>query len=169
MEFWTNPAQGEYSRLDMVDLKVHNKLFTTFYVQIVSLMKEKYGVEGAKDALREIGEGVATTMWKYVKPAKAQSKTLENIIEEIFGVSFYYTVEFKRTETGLIIIDKNCLICWEGVVEKDIPYCCILDGFFEKYISIANDEEYPIPKVQMRATKSKAMGDPHCEHLLTIL
>ena len=127
MEFWTNPAQGEYSRLDMVDLKVHNTLFTTFYVQIVSLMKEKYGVKGAKDALPE------------------------------------------RTETGLIIIDKNCPICWEGVVEKDIPYCCILDGFFEKYISIANDEEYPIPKAQMRATKSKAMGDPHCEHLLTIL
>jgi predicted hydrocarbon binding protein len=166
MEFWTRPAQGELSRLELIDMKVHNTLFTTFYVQIVSLMKEKYGVEGAKDALREIGEGVATTMWKYRKP-KAQS--LKPMIEEIVEFSFYYSVEFRDLDVGLVIVDKNCPICWEGVVEKDIPYCCIIDGFLEKYVSTASDEGYPIPRIQSRAVKSKATGDPHCEHLITIL
>jgi predicted hydrocarbon binding protein len=166
MEFWTRPAKADLSRLELVDMKVHNTLFTTFYVQIVSLMKEKYGVEGAKDALREIGEGVATTMWKYRKP-KAQA--LKPMIEDLVDFAFYYTVEFKDLDVGLVIVDKNCPICWEGVVEKDIPYCCIIDGFLEKYVCMASDDGYPVPRIQSRAVKSKATGDPHCEHLITIL
>ena len=45
MELWKRPAQGELSRIELMDMKVHNTLFTTFYVQIVSLMKKQYGVK----------------------------------------------------------------------------------------------------------------------------
>ena len=47
MEVWKRPAQGELSRAELADMKVHNTLFTTFYVQIVSLLKQTYGVVGA--------------------------------------------------------------------------------------------------------------------------
>ncbi len=172
MEFWTKPAKGELSRVELVDMKVHNTLFTTFYVQIVSLMKEKYGIEGAIEALRQIGEGVAVTMWNYVKPAKTNS--IKAIIADIASFGFYYSIDIKkviddRGREGFLLVDKNCPICWEGVIEKDIPYCCIIDGFLEQYLLIARENGYEIPQVQVRVEKSKATGDEACIHRVTIL
>jgi len=165
MEKWTRPAQGELSRMELIDMKVHNTLFTTFYVQIVSLMKEKYGVEGAKEALRQIGQGCAVSWYKYVQPLKTRS--IKRIINYIIDNSFYYAVVFKESQEGLSLLDKNCPICWEGVLEKDIPYCCIIDGFLERYLLINQEEFGLIPKVEVRAIKSKATGDRYCEHLIT--
>jgi len=167
MDKWLSPAQGELSRQDLMEMKVHNTLFTTFYVQIVSLMKEKYGVQGAIDSLRQIGEGVATTMYHYAKPLK--TKSLETLINYICDIGFYYTVDIVKSDYGLIIQDKNCPICWEGIVEKDIPYCCIIDGFLEKYMSMNHEEFGLTPPVQVRVTKSKATGHPYCEHNVTLL
>jgi predicted hydrocarbon binding protein len=165
MEIWRAPARGEISRAELADLKVHNTLFTTFYVQIVSLLKENYGVGGAINALREIGEGVAFSMWNFKKPKKTNS--LKKIISEVSNFGFYKAVSYETREDGLLVIDKDCSICWEGVLEKDIPYCCIIDGFLEKYLLLAFDEDYDIPKVQVRVIKSKATGDEQCEHLVT--
>jgi len=167
MEKWTKPARGELSRIELADMKVHNTLFTTFYVQIVSLMKEKYGIQGAIDALRQIGEGVATTLYKFIRPVKTNSLT--TLIEFIVGFSFYYPVEIKKTDFGLMVYDKNCPICWEGVMEKDIPYCCIIDGFLEKYIALVHEENDAIPLVQSRVVKSKATGEKFCQHQVNIL
>ncbi|MHA1277570.1 MAG: hypothetical protein ACTSRC_03180 [Candidatus Helarchaeota archaeon] len=169
MEIWKRPAQGELSRVELVDMKVHNTLFTAFYVQIVSLMKEKYGVEGAKDALRQLGEGVALTMFEYRKPVK--SKSLKKIINDIADFGFYYSVQFEnlKDQEGFLIIDNNCPVCWAGIVEKDVPYCCIVDGFLEQYLILAHEKGYQIPKVRIRATKSKATGDEYCEHMVEIL
>ncbi len=167
MEIWKRPARGELSRTELVKMKVHNTLFTTFYVQIVSLMKERYGVEGAIDALRRIGMGVANDMYKYIKPSKTSS--LKKIISEISQFGFYYSVNLKQDAEGLIIIDKNCPICWEGVIEKDVPYCCIIDGFLEQYLILTHEEYGLIPKVQVRVSKSKATGHEYCEHRVKIL
>ena len=94
MEFWTKPAQGELSRAELAKMKVHNTLFQTFYVQIVSLLKDEYGVDEAIVALREIGEGVAVTMWDYVKPVKTSS--LKSIIADIARFGFYYSIDVKK-------------------------------------------------------------------------
>jgi predicted hydrocarbon binding protein len=169
MEIWKRPAQGELSRVELVDMKVHNTLFTTFYVQIVSLMKEKYGVEGTKEALRRLGEGVALTMFDYREPVK--SKSLKKIINDIADFGFYYSVKFEdiKGSDNFLIVDKNCPVCWEGIVEKDVPYCCIVDGFLEQYLNLAHDHGWDIPKVRIRVSKSKATGDDYCEHLVEIL
>jgi predicted hydrocarbon binding protein len=135
-------------------------------VQIVSLLKKTYGVEGAIQALREIGYGCAETLWKYKKPER--TKSLPKLINDTVNIAFYYDVVVKKREDGLLIIDKNCPICWEGVVEKDIPYCCIVDGFLERYFVFAH-EEYGTPRAQVHAVKSKATGDEQCEHLCIIL
>ena len=166
MQKWTAPARGELSRVELATWKVHNTLFTTFYVQIVSLMKEKYGVQGAIDALRQIGEGVATTLFKYIRPIKTNS--LEALIQYIVGFAFYYPVEIKKNDFGLMVYDKNCPICWEGVQEKDIPYCCIIDGFIEKYVALVHEENNAIPLIIARAVKSKATGEKSCQHQITI-
>lgn len=166
MDIWRRPAQGELSRLELADMKVHNTLFTTFYVQIVSLMKQQYGTEAAIVALRQIGEGVAQTMYKYKKPSKGN---LKRTIAEISEFGFFYVPDIKKVENGYIIIDKNCPICWEGIVEKDVPYCCIIDGFLERYIVLINDEYGLLPLVQVRVTKSRATGDQYCEHHVTML
>ncbi|MHA1428321.1 MAG: hypothetical protein ACTSQI_20240 [Candidatus Helarchaeota archaeon] len=34
MEIWKRPAQGELSRVELVNMKVHNTLFTAFYLQL---------------------------------------------------------------------------------------------------------------------------------------
>ena len=167
MEIWKRPAQGELSRVELAEMKVHNTLFTTFYVQIVSLMKEKYGIVGAIDSLRKIGEGVAYTMYKYKKPVKTSS--LKKIISEISSIGFYYSVKITEDVGGLLIIDKNCPICWEGVVEKEIPYCAIIDGFLEKYLALTREEYMLIPEVQVRVGKSKATGDEYCEHRVILI
>lgn len=171
MEFWTKPAQGELSRVELAKMKIHNTLFTTFYVQIVSLFKEKFGVAGAIEALRGVGDGVAVSMWKYVKPAK--TKSIKSIISEVSQFAFYYSVDIKKFtddegREGFLVTDKNCPICWEGVIEKDIPYCCIIDGFLEKYINIAHDEGYEVPRVRIRVIESRATGYENCKHRITL-
>ncbi|MHA1264758.1 MAG: hypothetical protein ACTSRS_05930 [Candidatus Helarchaeota archaeon] len=167
MEIWTRPAQGELSRTELAEMKVHNTLFTTFYVQIVSLLKERYGVVGAINALRQIGEGVAVTMYQYKRPSKTHS--LKKVINEISQFGFYYTLNIKVEPDGLRLIDKDCPICWEGVIEKDIPYCCIIDGFLERYLILFQEEYGTIPRIQVRVRKSKAMGDEYCEHFVKYL
>ncbi|TFG05410.1 MAG: hypothetical protein EU536_02260 [Promethearchaeota archaeon] len=166
MDVWQRPAQGELSRAELAEMKVHNTLFTTFYVQIVSLLKGKYGVVGAIDAIRQIGEGVAITMYQYKKPTTR--KDLKKLINEISQFGFYYTLDIKSDPDGLLLIDKNCPICWEGVIEKDVPYCCIIDGFLERYINTIHEEYGDVPRVQVRVRKSKATGDKYCEHLVRI-
>jgi predicted hydrocarbon binding protein len=162
LEKWITPARGELSRTELAEMKVHNTLFTVFYVQIVSMMKEKYGTQGAIDALRQIGEGVATTLYNYIRPIKTNS--LAALISYIVDFAFYYPVLIKKIDDGLMVYDKNCPICWEGVIEKDIPYCCIVDGFLEKYIAMTHEENSEIPIVEVHVVKSKATGEKYCQH-----
>ena len=167
MEVWKRPAQGELSRAELADMKVHNTLFTTFYVQIVSLLKQTYGIVGAIDALRQIGEGVAWTMYSFKPPTKTSN--LKKMLNEVSQLGFFYTADIKKDGENLTIVDKNCPICWEGVVEKDVPYCCIIDGFLERYVLLAAEEYGLLPKVQIRVRKSKATGDEYCEHYVKVL
>ena len=167
MEKWIRPAQGELSRVELAEMKVHNTLFTTFYVQIVAMLKKKYGPEGATNRLRLMGEGCAETVYKYKKPAKTGD--IKKLINEILDFSFYHTVDFKKNKDGSIsFIDKNCIVCWEGVLERDVPYCAIVDGYVEKYLALIREEHQLIPKVEVRVVKSKATGDEYCEHILIL-
>ena len=156
---------------EMLKMKMGNVLITMVYPGVISFFEKGFGVKGAMNYLRIIGNNIGRDFFKVWI---AKEKKLDKIIKEIFKLAWGKVEVKKEGENYYRIIDKNCGLCMdyelEFETEEHVQYCGPLGGFLETYLNLlAEKRELEYKKVEVSTVFSRGSGASHCEHRLRIL
>ena len=156
----------ELSREDMLKEKYSRSILPIIYGYLVPKIKEKYGIEGAIEKLRDFGMRVMEDLLKYWKPKKG---SVSQVMKETYPFLFYSKIkkieEVKGSPRKWILHDEHCPLCWEGIEETEIHYCVAFAGAIEcLYNSLHNLGYKKIPKVRVNTISSKARGSEICNN-----
>ncbi|MHA1230360.1 MAG: hypothetical protein ACTSRP_28055 [Candidatus Helarchaeota archaeon] len=151
---------------ELIQLKCQQIFVPLIYSEIVGRILDRWP-DSAEEKLREFGRRVAKGILKIWEP---KGKTIKSIAEESHKFLLKQKPPIKMQKDGhtLVLKDRNCVLCWEVQAAK-IHYCTPYGSLLETFVNHCREKNPKLPKIWVETTKSRAMGDKYCEHVIHIL
>ena len=151
---------------ELLKMKCQKIFVPLIYAEIVVKIIEKW--DNPEEKLREFGKRIGNGILTVWYPKKANS--IKKIAQETYKFLLKQEPPIKMEKDGktLILKDENCVLCW-NVQAGGLHYCTPYGSLLETIINYCRNKNPKLPKVRIETTKSKAMGNKYCEHVIHIL
>ncbi|MHA1271262.1 MAG: hypothetical protein ACTSPY_15830 [Candidatus Helarchaeota archaeon] len=153
---------------ELVRLKCQQLFVPLIYSEIVGRILDKW--PNAEEKLREFGRRIANGILTIWKPKNVSS--VKSIASECYLYLLKQKPPIKVEKDGMTLVlkDENCILCWEVQTQGKLHYCAPYGSLLETFVNYCRENKNPkLPKIWVETTKSKAMGDNYCEHVIHII
>jgi len=163
-----NKLENEKRFKYLLESKSRTSFVSIVYAEIINLLKTKYDLEKVQYMTRKVGIIIGNFMLKHWIPKQIVS--IPQIIKDYYKKAFFSKIRVTtRDNKNYFMENKDCPVCGEGYIEKDVKFCDCIAGITETFINYFH-ENYPnIPKVKVTTLESKASGDKSCIYYIKVL